>query len=93
MEELEKNNESPEAEEIVQETNTQQPVKTEILREENEKSLRCGICGRHIVSIITNLAVVQGTCQRRTCKKINRFVIEGNKTTTEVFDKPKVERY
>jgi len=71
----------------------QQEVYVSVLKEEDEKSLRCGVCGRHIVSIITHHAVVRGTCQRKNCKKINEFHVQGNKIVTEVHEKPRVERF
>ncbi len=78
-------------------TQAEQPpiieIPVSVLREEDEKSLRCGSCGRHIVSIITHHAVVRGTCQRKGCKKVNEFHVQGNKTINEVHDKPRIDRY
>lgn len=60
----------------------------EVLSESDDThELRCGKCGRHIATVITKHAHVSATCARKNCKKLNKFYIQGNKFTTEFFDK------
>ena len=64
-----------------------QDEEEEILREDHKKVLRCIECGRHIADVITVRAVVQATCNRKNCKKINRFYIDGNRVNAEIIAK------
>ena len=57
-----------------------------------QKNLRCLDCGRHIVSVITNHAIVSGTCQRRNCKKVNIFHIQGDRVITDIETKSEIIR-
>ena len=74
------------------ETETEK-VDHEVIRADSKKNLRCQACGRHIADVTTNRAVVQATCGRHDCKKINIFNIEGDEVTSKSFDKSKIVHF
>jgi phage FluMu protein Com len=65
----------------------------EVIRADHKKNLRCIACGRHIADVTTNRAVVQATCGRHDCKKINIFNIDGDEVTSKSFEKSKIVHF
>jgi len=69
------------------------PETQEVIRADKKKNLRCQACGRHIADVTTNRAVVQSTCGRHDCKKINIFNIDGDEVTSKCFDKSHIVHF
>lgn len=81
---------NPQNVENAEKTSAEDP---EVIRSDKKKNLRCQACGRHIADVIANRAVVQATCGRHDCKKINIFNIDGDEVTSKSFDKSKVVHF